>query len=310
MTVKKVRNVAGSHRAKLLALARSRGEDFQFLLSRWVVERFLYRLAGSAQKDTFVVKGATLFLAWAGRLHRPTKDLALLGFGSPDVDDVTHRIRDVCAVQADDGIVFDLAGIHRERIKEDAEYEGVRVRVPASLDGARVSMQIDVGFGDLVDPPPAELTFPVLLPLDAPVLRAYPPEAVIAEKFHAMVILGIANSRMKDFFDIWTLAQTHGFDIEMLAGSVRSTFERRRTPLPETVPMALTGEFLEDQSKQTQWAAFGKRLGLRDLLPLPLIGGQIAAFLMPVLGPIRAANSVSQIWVPGGPWVERATVAR
>ena len=309
MTVKKVRNVAGSHRAKLLTLARSRGEDFQFLLSRWVVERFLYRLAGSAQKDTFVLKGATLFLAWEGRLHRPTKDLDLLGFGSPDVDDVTRRIRDVCAVQADDGIVFDLGGIRGERIKEDAEYEGVRMRVPASLDGARVSMQIDVGFGDLVDPPPAELTFPVLLPLDAPVVRAYPPEAVIAEKFHAMVILGIANSRMKDFFDIWTLAQTHGFAIETLAGSVRSTFERRRTPLPETVPMALTGEFLEDHSKQTQWAAFGKRLGLRDLSPLPLIGGQIAAFLMPVLGAIRAANSVAHVWVPGGPWVERSTVA-
>src|ERR1035441_6424422 len=204
----------------------------------------------AAQKDGFVLKGAMLFLAWEGRLHRPTKDLDLLGFGSPDVEDVTHRIRDVCAVQADDGIVFDLAGIHGERIKEDAEYEGVRVRVPASLDGARVSMQIDVGFGDLVDPPPAELTFPVLLPLDAPVLWAYPPEAVIAEKFHAMVILGIANSLMKDFFDIWTLAQTHGFDIEMLAGSVRSTFERRRTPLPETVPMALTGEFLRSEERR------------------------------------------------------------
>jgi hypothetical protein len=207
MTQKKGRDVAASHRAKLLTLARDRSEDFQFLLGRWVLERFLYRLAGSVQKDSFVLKGAMLFLAWEGRLHRPTKDLDLLGFGSSDVVDVTHRIREVCAVAADDGIVFDLAGIQGERIKEDAEYEGVRVRVPASLDGARVSMQIDVGFGDLVDPPPAELTFPVLLPLDAPVLRAYPPKAVIAEKFQAMVVLGIANSRMKDFFDIWTLAQ-------------------------------------------------------------------------------------------------------
>ena len=210
---------------------------------------------------------------------------------------------------ADDGIVFDLAGIQGERIKEDAEYEGVRVRVPASLDGARVSMQIDVGFGDLVDPPPAELTFPVLLPLDAPVLRAYPPEAVIAEKFQAMVVLGIANSRMKDFFDIWTLAQTHRFDFDLLSGSIRGTFERRRTPLPEGVPMALTGEFLEDHSKQTQWAAFGRRLGLRDLPPLSLVGEQIAAFLMPLIVDIRAANSVSQTWAPGGRWVERATVA-
>jgi hypothetical protein len=134
MALKKVRNVAGSHRAQLLNLARNRGEDFQFLLGRWVVERFLYRLAGSSHKNSFVLKGAMLFLAWEGRLHRPTKDLDLLGSGSPDVLDVTRRIRDVCAVPADDGIVFDLAGIAGERIKEDAEYEGVRVRVPASLD--------------------------------------------------------------------------------------------------------------------------------------------------------------------------------
>jgi hypothetical protein len=140
MTQQKGRNVAGSHRAKLLTLARNRGEDFQFLLGRWVVERFLYRLGGSAQKDSFVLKGAMLFLAWEGRLHRPTKDLDLLGFGSSDVLDVTDRIREVCAVLADDGIVFALAGVQGERIKEDAEYEGVRVRVPASLDGACVSM--------------------------------------------------------------------------------------------------------------------------------------------------------------------------
>lgn len=303
MTVKKARNVARSHRAKLLTLARNRGEDFQFLLGRWVVERFLYRLAGSAQKDSFVLKGAMLFLAWEGRLHRPTKDLDLLGFGSSDVLDVTDRIRDVCAVLADDGIVFDLAGIQGERIKEDAEYEGVRVRVPASLDGARVSMQIDVGFGDLVEPPPAELTFPVLLPLEAPVLRAYQPETVIAEKFQAMVVLGIANSRMKDFFDVWTLAQSHRFDLELLAGSIRGTFERRRTPLPEDVPMVLTGEFLEDNSKQTQWAAFGRRLGLSDVPPLSLIGEQIAAFLIPALSTARAENSASRTWTPGGPWV-------
>ena len=307
MGVKKARNVAGSHRAKLLTLARSRGEDFQFLLGRWVVERFLYRLAGSPQKDSFVLKGAMLFLAWEGRLHRPTKDLDLLGFGSSDVLDVTDRIREVCAVPADDGIVFDLAGVQGERIKEDAEYEGFRVRVPASLDGARVSMQIDVGFGDLVEPHPAELTFPVLLALEAPVLRAYPPEAVIAEKFQVMVVLGIANSRLKDFYDVWTLAQTYGFDFEILAGSIRGTFQRRRTFLPEGAPMALTAEFLEDHSKQTQWAAFGRRLGLRGLPPLTLVGEQIADFLMPVLSTARAENSASRTWTPGGPWVERAT---
>jgi hypothetical protein len=305
MTLKRVRNVAGSHRAKLLTLARDRSEDFQFLLGRWLIERFLYRLAGCGQRSSFVLKGAMLFLAWEGRLHRPTKDLDLLGFGSPDVDDVTHRIRDICAVPADDGIVFDLAGIQGERIKEDAEYEGVRVRVPASLDGARISMQIDVGFGDLVDPPAVELSFPVLLPLDPPVVRAYPPESVIAEKFQAMVVLGIANSRMKDFFDIWTLARSHHFDLEQLSHSLKSTFERRRTPLPANAPLALTSDFLEDRSKQTQWAAFGKRLGLRNLPPLPLIGEQIAAFIMPTLSTPSGPPLANQVWAPGGPWVMR-----
>ena len=194
----------------------------------------------------------------------------------------------------EDGIVFDLAGIQGERIKEDAEYGCVRVRVPASLDGARISMQIDIGFGDLVDPPPVEITLPVLLPLDAPVIRCYPPEAVIAEKFHAMVVLGIANSRTKDFFDIWTLARSRQFDLDRLSHSVRSTFERRRTVLPRTAPLALTAEFLEDPSKQTQWLAFGKRLGLRGLPLLPLVGEQVAAFLSPVLGALQAADS--------GPW--------
>ncbi len=307
MTVRNVRNVAGSHRAKLLTLARNRGEDFQFLLGRWVVERFLYRLSVSVQKEKFVLKGAMLFLAWQGRLHRPTRDLDLLGFGSPDVHDVTRRIRDICAAPADDGIVFDLDGIEGERIKEDAEYEGVRVRVPASLDGARLSMQIDVGFGDLVDPPPVELAFPVLLPLDAPILRAYPPEAVIAEKFHAMAVLGIANSRMKDFFDIWTLARSHHFELAQLAQSIRSTFERRRTPLPENVPLALTADFLEDRSKQTQWTALGKRLALGDLPPLRLIGDQIASFIIPALSAQVEATSGSKTWAPGGPWIAAST---
>lgn len=288
-------------------MARKRGEDFQFLLSRWIVERFLYRLANSVQKESFVLKGAMLFLAWEGQLHRPTKDLDLLGFGSPDVDDVTRRIRDICAVAADDGIVFDLPGIAGDRIKEDAEYEGVRVRVPASLDGARILMQIDIGFGDLVDPPPAELTFPVVLPLDAPVVRAYPAEVMIAEKFHALVVFGIANSRMKDFFDIWTLARTRHFDLPRLTRAVRNTFERRRTVLPENVPLALTADFLDDRSKQIQWAAFGKRLGLNGLPPLRLIGEQIAAFIMPALSTHVGAAPILQTWPPGGPWITATT---
>lgn len=238
--MKRIRNVAAPHRAKLLLLAQKRGDDFQFILGRWIIERFLYRLSHSRHKYDFVLKGAMLFLAWDGKPYRPTRDLDLLGFGSAEIDEVTGHIREICAVPADDGIVFDFTGIEAERIKEDAEYEGVGVRVPASLDGARVTMQVGVGFGDKVAPVPAELLFPILLPLDAPVVRAYPPEAVIAEKFQAMIALGIANSRMKDFFDIWTFASTQRFDMSRLAKSIRSTFEQRRTPLPEVPPLALS----------------------------------------------------------------------
>ena len=142
----------------------------------------------------------------------------------------------------------------------------------------------------------------MLLPLAPPVLRAYAPETVIAEKFHAMVVLGIANSRMKDFFDIWTLARTHSFEIGQLARSIRGTFERRRTSVPESAPLALTAEFLEDASKRVQWAAFGKRLGLGDLPALSLVGSQIAASLAPVIEAHRVPNPVVRTWRSGGPW--------
>ena len=250
-----------------------------------------------------------LLVASGSKIYRPTKDLDLLGFGSANAAEVANRIREICSVSADDGIVFDIAGIDAERIKEDAEYEGVRVRVPASLDGARVRMQIDVGFGDVVDPAPAELPFPTLLPLDAPVIRAYPPEAVIAEKFQAMVVLGIANSRMKDFFDIWTFATTQRFDVPRLSKSIPSTFEQRRTHLPEIMPVALTDEFLLDTVKKTQWAAFCKRLGLRDTPALVAIGPVLVRFLMPAVEQARQKEPDALIWEPPGPWqhLERET---
>jgi len=212
-------------------------------------------------------------------------------------------------VPADDGIVFDIAGIAAERIREDAEYEGVRVWVPARLDGARLIMQIDVGFGDAVDPAPAELLFPTLLPLDAPVIRAYPPEAVIAEKFQTMVALGIANSRMKDFFDIWTFATTQRFELPRLSLSIRSTFERRRTQLPEIPPFALTDEFLLDTLKKTQWAAFCKRLGERATPALDAIGPVLIRFLMPAVEQARQREPDELIWEPPGPWRRAEQVA-
>jgi hypothetical protein len=202
MTNRRVVNVAASFRARLLDLSRQRGEDFQFVLAQWMIERFLYRLSVSPYREEFVLKGATLFAAWTGKVYRPTRDLDLLGRGSPDIDRLVTAFREVSMVGGDDGLALDPARIEGERIKEDAEYQGVRIKIPASLDGARLLLQIDVGFGDAVEPPPRELTLPVLLPAAAPQLWAYSPEAVVAEKLHAMVVLGIANSRMKDFYDL------------------------------------------------------------------------------------------------------------
>ena len=300
---KKARNVAASHRARLLALARERREDFQFLLGRWAIERFLYRLSISDHKDRFVLKGAMFFIAWAGQLHRPTRDLDLLAWGSPDLEEVTAAIRAICAMECDDGLQFELHGVEGERIKEDAEYAGVRVWVPASLDRAKVRLQIDVGFGDAVDPEPQEVTFPVLLPLEPPRLRAYPPEAMVAEKLHAMVLLGIANSRMKDFFDIWTLASSCQFRLPVLVGSIRSTFQRRSTPLPTGTPLALTDEFLEDASKKAQWGAFVRRLGLPEGPPsLKDVGGLLGQFLLPALTSAASTEALDRTWNPPGPW--------
>jgi hypothetical protein len=195
---KKVVNVAASFRARLLNLARERKEDFQFVLSRWMIERFLYRLSVSPHKDSFVLKGAMLFAAWTGKVYRPTKDLDLLGYGSPDIGRLITAFREVCTTDVADGLLFEPSRIEGKKIKEDAEYEGVRVRIPAALDGARQLLQIDVGFGDAVEPPPTELTFPVLLPADAPHIRAYPPDgpARHREQPHEGFLRSLHNRRV------------------------------------------------------------------------------------------------------------------
>lgn len=302
MRNKKVTNTAASFRARLLSLARERQEDFQFVLGRWMVERFLYRLSVSPHKEGFVLKGAMLFAAWTGTVYRPTRDLDLLGWGSPDVDRLETAFREVSMIDGSDGLVFEPARIKGERIKEDAECEGVRVRVPASLDGARLLLQVDVGFGDAVEPPPGELTFPVLLPAPAPRLRAYPPEAVVAEKLHAMVLLGIANSRMKDFYDLCTIAESFSFDLPTLSRSVRVTFERRRTAVPTDQPFAFTSEFLENGTKRVQWQAFLKRIGVQIDLTLAQAGERIREFLVPVLQAASTESAIPRRWEPGGPW--------
>lgn len=238
MTHEKAKNKAASVRARLLSLAQSKGEDYQRVLGRFAIERFLYRLGRSPYRDKFAIKGATLFTLWTGQTHRPTKDLDLLGRGSSAIAEVEQTIQAICGIHEEDGIVFNSASVEGTRIKEDDEYDGVRIKLQAELAGARMPMQIDIGFGDAVYPEPELVSFPVLLPMEAPLIRAYPREASIAEKFHAIVMLDIRNSRMKDFYDIWFMANTWTFDMASLRQAILTSFERRGSTIHAGVPFA------------------------------------------------------------------------
>lgn len=250
-------NRIASIRQRLLDRARARGEEFQFVLDRFAVERLLYRLSQSAYRDEFVLKGAMLFALWFDQPHRPTRDADFLGFGPPDADRLGDTIRVLCAIEADDGLRYDIDSIAVEAIREEAKYEGLRVTLLALLGNARCTVQWDVGFGDAVSPGPLQATYPTLLDdMPAPQLRVYPRETVFAEKLEAIAQLGIANSRMKDYFDLLALVRERSMDPVDLAAAIDATFERRGTPPPETTPFGLSDEFALDPQKQAQWRAF------------------------------------------------------
>ena len=294
---REVRNVGASVRARLLDRARTEKTDFQILLTRYALERLLYRLSVSDQRERFVLKGAMLFAAWRDDPFRPTRDLDLLGHGDADPAAVAKSVRAICTVAVpDDGVVFDVAGIEAAPIRDEAEYAGVRVRTSATIAGARMPIQIDVGFGDAITPDPVEIEYPALLEAPRPVLRAYPPETVVAEKLEAIVSLGVANSRMKDFYDLWMIAQTFTFEGAVLANAVQQTFDRRRTSWPEQMPSGLGEAFAGE--RDAQWRAFLTRDQLAAA-PASLIQvtEDLRAFLLPVLERQQLAS-----WSPGGPW--------
>lgn len=282
MTLEPASNLAASIRARLLRIAQDSGEDYQRVLGRYGIERFLYRLGQSPYRDRFALKGATLFTLWTGQTHRPTKDLDLLGWGSSVIEDVEATMRSICGTTAKDGIIFDTSSIEGTKIKEDDEYNGVRIKFHAHLAGARIPMQVDIGFGDAVYPEPEFAMFPVLLPMDPPRIRAYPRESAIAEKLHAMVELDIRNSRMKDFYDIWFMATTWEFDFATLRKAIVASFQRRGVPVPQIAPFALTEDFLNDAQKRQQWSAFIRRLNPEDKAPsLEEVGAILRMFLVP-----------------------------
>jgi len=243
--------------ARLLNRAKARGEDFNLILTRYAIERFLYRLSLVPARDAYWLKGALLFDLWFDVPHRPTRDADFLGFGPADTGALATTMREICGVTADDGMEYDPASISVEEIREDARYGGLRARLLGKLGNARCSVQLDVGYGDAVTPGPEEAIYPTLLDdLPPPRLRVYPRAAVVAEKLEAMVSLGMANSRMKDYFDLRALAREGALDIRELGRAISATFERRHTVLPEGVLIGLSDEFARDAAKQTQWKAF------------------------------------------------------
>lgn len=307
MTQRKTTNIAASVRQRLLNLAQERHEDFNFVLSRFAAERLLYRLSVSEHADNFVLKGALLFLLWTGHLYRPTRDVDLLGFRENSIGKLEDIIRDVCRVKVvEDGLVFADDSVKGVSIREDQQYDGVRITLLTFLGQARISLQIDVGFGDAITPAVEAIVFPLMLTapaLPAAKLNAYPRETVIAEKLEAMVSLGMANSRMKDFSDLLTLAQNFVFDGEVVALAVRSTFARRGTPMPTTTPIALTAEFAEDAAKATQWRSFLKRAGIQDAeQDFTKVIDQLRLFLLPVLAAAGNQGEFHKHWDAGKNW--------
>jgi hypothetical protein len=302
------RNTGHSIIEQLHNRAKAENEDFGFILERYGVERLLYRLSQSPHANDFVLKGAQLFILWKGHSYRVTRDADLLGFGSSETDRLAGMFRDICtAVPSDiDGIELNPGSVRAVTIREDQEYGGVRVTLTGKLHQALIHVQVDIGFGDVITPAPERLTFPTILPLPAPSVLAYPPDTVVAEKFEAVIRLGMANSRMKDFYDLWLLSTLFAFDGDVLSDAIRNTLRRRSTPLPQGTPMAFTKEFREEAQKQTQWRAFVRRFkpeGVPESLDAAI--GQVNTFLMPVLDCLRQERHFKQTWSIGGPWCKK-----
>jgi predicted nucleotidyltransferase component of viral defense system len=297
------RNIAASVRQRLLNNARETGRPFSELLQYFAMERFLYRLSKSRYTDNFVLKGALMLTVWEAPLSRPTMDIDFLGQIDNNIEAIIAVTKDICGQKVEpDGITFDLTSIRGEPITEDADYAGVRVRFHGSLGTAHFTMQLDIGFGDVVIPAPASLEYPTILDLPAPRIRGYSKESTIAEKFEAMIKLGALNSRMKDFFDIWLLSRQFNFEGQRLAAAIEKTFSIRRADI-QSEPIPLTNSFAGDPAKVTQWRGFIRKNRLTNV---PQDFGKvikaIVAFLGPLAKTLAAKKPFEATWIAPGPW--------
>ncbi|MFT3789935.1 MAG: nucleotidyl transferase AbiEii/AbiGii toxin family protein [Rudaea sp.] len=298
-----MKNVGASVRARLLQRSRAERTDYQVLLMRYALERLLYRLSRSEHRNRFVLKGAMLFATWVEAPFRPTRDLDLLGYGENHPAAIRDTFHAICTQPVDDdGVIFDVGGLEAEPIREEFEYGGVRIRMQAAIAGARIPIQVDVGFGDAITPGPIEIDYPVLLDAPAPHLRAYPVETVVAEKFHALAIRGITNSRLKDYYDLWWIAETFELERASLSAAVRRTFARRETALPQEKPTGLSEAYVETWSGQ--WRTFLTR---ERMAAAPEQLATVVADLERFLLPLIDGTEDDWRWKPGLGWIREAT---
>lgn len=294
-----MKNVAASVRDRLANQARSSGMPLTALMERFVIGRLLWRVSRSADSRKFILKGAQLFSLWTSSMHRPTRDLDLLSFGESSPESVRTYFAELLATPADppDGLIWST--VQASRIREDQNYDGVRITVKVALAGAIIPAKIDVGFGDAITPAPVEMNWQELLGFPEARLLAYPPETVIAEKLHAAVELGLANSRMKDFYDLYWVCRNMEFSSAVVKSAVRATFLRRATAVPDDIPPALKQEFAQDPTKITQWNAFLRKNRL-EAPGLPDVVSHLRDFLSPAL--VSRKNARDMIWKPPLGW--------
>jgi len=298
------KNLPASVAARLLNRARQTGDEYQTLLTSFCFERFLFRLGVSDVRGRFVLKGAMLLRLWSDQPYRATRDLDLLRMGDSSFEAISSDIETICTTSVEpDGVVFDATALRIVAIRAVDEYAGTRTILPVRCGTARLNLQIDIGLGDSVWPPPQPCTYPSLLEFTAPEVLAYPREAVVAEKLEALVVLGDRNSRLKDFFDLHHLASHFDFDRVPLAEAVRRTFLRRQTPIPAEPPIGLTPAYWENPSRPAQVRAFANRARL----PVPDGPGEhfislLGAFLLPILDDVGRGTPSAGTWPPGGPW--------
>lgn len=297
------RNVGASVHQRLLNAAKRSHRRFNDLLQLYALERWLFRLSRSSYADRFVLKGALLLMAWDTPTTRPTRDIDLLGRIANDLDLVRSVIAEICQTRVDDdGLIFDPRSVTTDRIAEDADYQGVRARFLGRLGNARINVQVDIGFSDVVTPSPSRVRYPTMLDQPAAELLAYNRETTIAEKFEAIVKLGQLNSRMKDFFDIWLLASVFPFDGDDLGDAIRATFARRQTPI-EAAPVGFSSEFACDPSKAVHWKAFVRRSLLHEAPEeFSEVVEHVRQFVQPVAAAIVSNRTFAANWTPGGPW--------